>query len=518
VEVKLIEILSLKSEDGKRLNPHALKRFNDWQESILRKAPELGQLSLEQTQAYLRTYLDNDQLAELSRCLADTTEWLSSCMDTGDRYFPEAYATWVITPMSRIESLIVKAYQRFEAEQRKKAYDNRWRIVFLSMKPPVDDAKKYLTDTQETEFRLAMGRLIDAHLQQMPAHAIDLRRSDYAWWLKKIQDRKNEEAQRLQAICAADDYNQGLNQEIAYLISRLDPEEKDLPRYFRAKIRDKRCSDHNFDYVLSRRDETSLDHTLVTVANKRLEQLCPENLRPLIVFPSRYYRLYYPSPSASYSSEDTPSLDFSFDIFAVACAEVWLKSATKNFNGYDFDLPWVQEDNGLVLLEKPKFLAYHHLILRPEDFVGRVFWKSIPLVLLKGILNGETRPEGCTISAASDCATTYRVRGLDKGIQVPDRFAGYMRKIGTIDQMVAMGIVTKKVGNVIKAELDELEVKRGAPPSQEKGRRRDSLKETAFRLFDEGKRPGDADVKALGMKPNTAYRYYQEWKKTRNRI
>jgi hypothetical protein len=42
------------------------------------------------------------------------------------------------------------------------------------------------------------------------------------------------------------------------------------------------------------------------------------------------------------------------------------------------------------------------------------------------------------------------------------------------------------------------------------------VKDRVFRLFDEGKRPGDPEVKSLGIKPNTAYRYYQEWKKIQN--
>ncbi|MDH4292294.1 MAG: hypothetical protein OEV56_06780, partial [Dehalococcoidia bacterium] len=63
----------------------------------------------------------------------------------------------------------------------------------------------------------------------------------------------------------------------------------------------------------------------------------------------------------------------------------------------------------------------------------------------------------------------------------------------------------------------ELEVKHKILPAREKAVRRDSMKERVFRLFDEGKRPGDPEVKALGIKPNSAYRYYQEWKKASDR-
>lgn len=35
----------------------------------------------------------------------------------------------------------------------------------------------------------------------------------------------------------------------------------------------------------------------------------------------------------------------------------------------------------------------------------------------------------------------------------------------------------------------------------------------AFELFDQGKRPSNPEVKALGLKPKTTYNYFQEWKK-----
>jgi hypothetical protein len=79
--------------------------------------------------------------------------------------------------------------------------------------------------------------------------------------------------------------------------------------------------------------------------------------------------------------------------------------------------------------------------------------------------------------------------------------------------MVGMGMMTEKVGNIVKAVLSEMEPKPKISPAREKDRRRDTMKERTFHLFDQDKRPGDAEVKSLGIKPNTAYRYYQDWKK-----
>jgi len=511
----MTEIFSLEPEYKKRLNPHALKRLSDWQDRILREVPELGELTREQLTADLDTYLHDGEKVEFSKCVDDVAGWLRKCLDTGDTYFPYAYDTEVIHPMIRIESLTIEVYRRVESERRTKEYDARWRAVFLSIKPPVDDAKKYLNTKERDEFILAMGKAIDTYLEEGIAYLADARTFDYRWWLNEIQERKTKKAQEMQATNKAIEYNRRLNQEIANLTARLEHKQRDLGSYSRSEIRDGRYTSHNFDYVLSKKDQTHFDATLVNMANKRLEQLCPEDLRQFIVLPSQYYRRYYPLPSASYSSKEVPSLNFGFDVFAVAYAEVWLRPANTSLDGYEFLLPWIEDENGLPLLDKPKFLGYYYSVLRPEDLGGHVFLESIPLVLLKGLLNGEARPDGCAILAASDSNTTYRVQGFGGEVDVPDKFAEYLKSIGNMDKMIDMGVMTEKVGNIVKAALGEMAAKHEIPQAQERAVRTDNMKRRMFGLFDEGRRPGDPEVKALGLKPNSTYRYYQEWKKAR---
>jgi len=509
----MIEIFGLGPDYKERLNPGALKRFADWLERLLRNVPQAGQLTTEQLNTNLDAYLRDDEKVEFGNCVARIADWLHKCMDVGDRYFSYAYDRQVIDPMIRFESLIRETYQRAEAERRKKEYDDRWRAAFVSIKPPVDDAKKYLNDKEEGAFILAVGKAIDAYLEKGTSYLVDARAFDYRRWVNTVQERKMKEVQKQQATTRAIEYNRRLNQKIVELAARLDHKQRDLGSYLRSRIQDKRYTNHDFDYVLSKKDETNFDDTLAGIANKRLQQLCPEDLRQFIVLPSQYYRRYYPLPSASYSSEELPSLDFSFDVFAVAYAEVWLRPANMSLDGYEFLLPWIKDEKGVPLLKNPKFLGYYHLILRPEDLGSHVFWGTIPLILLKGLLNGEERPDGSRIVAATGDVITYRVEGFEEEVEVPNSFAEYLKSVGSIDKMIGMGVMTGKVGSVVKAAVDELEVKRKIPSATQKAARRDSIKERAFRLFDEGKRPSDPEVKALGIKPSTAYRYYQEWKK-----
>jgi hypothetical protein len=512
----MTKIFDLGSEYKGRLNAHALRRYSDWLGRILTEAPQIRHLTEEQVNADLDTYLSSDERIEFGRCEDDISGWLCKCLDTGGQHCRLAYDERVIDPMIRIKSLIIETYRRVDAERRKKEYDERWRAAFVSMKPPVDDAKEYLNDEEYDEFLLALGKAVNVYLEKGTSYLADERTSNYRRWLNRIQELKRKEAQKQQANTRADEYSHRLNQEIVGLTARLDHKQRDVRSYLRSNIRDKRYTNHNFGFALSKKDEADLDGVLVRTANERLKELCPKELRQFVVLPSQYYRWYYPLPSASYGFEEVPSLVFNFDVFAVAYAEVWLKPADTSIDGYEFLLPRIRDENGVPLLNKPKFLGYYYLILRPVDFGDCVFWGSIPLLLLKGLLNGEAKPDGSVILAATDSAITYRVEGLQEEVEVPDKFAGYLKSIGSTDEMVRTGVMTEKVGNIVKAALAETEVTRRNPPAAGTAGRRDSIKEIAFQLFDQGKRPGDPEVKALGIKPNTAYRYYQEWKKARN--
>jgi len=192
--IELARLFNIKPEDERRLNPHALERMNAWEVRILKETP---QLDIREVMTDLDTYLHDDERVEFNKSLATIKRWLSGCMDIANRYFFHPYATWVIDPMIRVESLIMRAYQRAEAERRKKEHEDRWCAAFVSINPPVDDAKKYLDDKEHDEFTLAVGKAIDAYLEKGEAYLDDARASDYGWWLKKIQEREGEEAQRL---------------------------------------------------------------------------------------------------------------------------------------------------------------------------------------------------------------------------------------------------------------------------------------------------------------------------------
>jgi len=549
----LAEMLGLKPGDEKRLHPDALKWFKDQRATIQREVP-LEELSDDD----LNTFLSDDEKREFIRCKDEIARGLVRCMDTGDgaSTSPVTDATIGLTvlrfkveslsPIHKIGLLLKNVYEHkvakakeeqtkreeeerkrqeqaqaekkrreeeAEAERREKEEEERWRAARKAVNPSINDAKRYLDKPGEYDkFIEAAREAIEVYMEKREDYLDDSRTFDYRTSLWKINYRKEEERQKIAANFAAKEYNRELNKEIVNLKSKLDPQRKNLSTYFQLKIKDKRHTGHKFDYVLSKEEEENFDRTLVRIANERLKQLIPNSLSQFIDIPSQYYRIYFPLPSVSYSFAGVPCLDFAFDIFAAAYGEVWLKPGKKSFGDYEFHLPRIEEGNYSVLLQEPKLLGYYYLVLKPEELGGYSFWQSIPLVLLRGLLSGETKPNGVTISEALDDSVTYKIPKFKEEVNIPDNFASYLRSIGSIDQMLSIGMMIEKVASIAKSELDELKVKHVASPL-DKMKGENSKKAKVFKLFSEGKRPSDPEVKSLGIKPESAYRYYQAWKK-----
>jgi hypothetical protein len=165
--------------------------MNAWEARILRKTTWLD---IQEIMTDLDTYLHDDERVEFNKSLTAIKRWLFGSMDIVSRYFSHPYATWVIDPMIRVESLIMRAYQRAETERQMKEYEDKWCAAFVFITPPVDDAKKYLNDKEHEEFTLAVGKAIEAYLEKGEEYMTDVRSFDYGWWLKKIKVRKEEEA------------------------------------------------------------------------------------------------------------------------------------------------------------------------------------------------------------------------------------------------------------------------------------------------------------------------------------
>ena len=209
-----------------------------------------------------------------------------------------------------------------------------------------------------------------------------------------------------------------------------------------------------------------------------------------------------------------PCLVISFDTFAAVYTEVLLKPKTRRFGSCSFHLPAKEEGNVLVPLDEPELLGYFQILLSSEELGGYIFWQVIPLALLGWLFEGGIKPSGIMISQTSDDGIRYRVKKFEGEINIPDEFSDYLRRIGSIDSMVDMGILTRKTADIAKSESGELEVQRKAWLPEEKGR--DTKKAKAFQLFGQGKGPSSPEVKALGLHKSTRFKYYKRYMTTHN--
>ena len=507
-EISLAEILFLNPEIKKGLHPHAALRYCKWVMEVLQEIRQLTTEEKVNVDADLDTYLTDGDKVWAKKYKDSILEWLRKCTNIGNvsPLYSPVYDRWVISDMSGLKSLVRKTYEaraaKLEAERKEKEDSERWRAAYIAIKPPDDDAKKYLNAKEYEGFERETWKAVDVYKEKGEDYLDYSGTFDYrrCLWLinyrkdeerQKIKYRKEKERQQITANLAAREFNDSLSKHIAGLKSKLNNRPRDLRTYFTTGIRDKRYTSHNFDYVLDDDQEQAFNATLISIANDKLRKIIPLDLLEFIEIPSMYYGLYFPLPSIRYSFKGIPCLDFNFDIFATAHAKVLLKPKEKTFGICRFNLPAEEEGNVLVPLEEAKLLGYFHVLLAPEDLDGYVSFEVIPLVLFNWLLKGGAKPAGVTISAASDGIITYKIANFQGEVTIPDKFAYCLKNIGSFDDLLNMGWVSEKVANIVRSQLGESKVEpEVAPQKKDKIERKDTGKARAFRLFDEGKSKG----------------------------
>jgi len=546
----LAGILSLKPDDEMSLHPEALKWF-----SLLRKQIEFEVPLKGLTDDDLNMFLTDDEKRDYNSLMGKIGLELSTCINKSgappntniwDEIASDLKATQaginLLVPMNSLKFLLEKVYERkvakakeerrkleeeekrkaeeareeqrtreekAEAERREKEDSERWCAAYVAVKPPLDDAKKYLNDEECDKFEKATWKAVDIYMEKGEDYLHGSGTFDYRWYLKKINDRKEKEQLVTAAKLRAKEYNQRLNKEKLRLKALLGPNRKDHESYFRKEVKDRRYTGQSFTQFLSKEEEQYFDKTIVDIGRKKLDEIVSSDFRQFI--DGNCWRSYFLLPSTEYSLAGVPCLDFMFDVFAIVEVRVWLKPGQKNFGDYVFNLPVREEKGYSVLLQEPELLGYHYLVLTPEDLGGYSFWQSIPLALLRGLLSGQTRPNGTTISAASDSMITYKIPKFREEVTIPDSIASYLKNIGNIDQLVSMGIITEKIASVAKNEVGEPKAADRALSLEGDSVRKDSKKAKAFELFSQGKRPSSPEVKTLGLHKSTRFKYYNQY-------
>ena len=509
-EISSCGIFSLNPEYEKRLHPHALKRFSDWKAEIIHEVPQLEQLIIDEFNADINIYLNDDEKSRAVKLRDNISKWLRKCLDIGNEYsrYSPVYDTSVISDMCGLKRLVKTAYEHKEEktkeEERKREEHRQWEVACLHVFPLQlsKDADRYLSNDEQEKFLKATGVAINVYLKQGDSYLDNYKTFDYRRWLKEINYRKEKEQIRNDAQAQAEAFCPTLAEWLEEMESKLSPREKDPIEIFKRYCSNKgeaRYLEESFADILGDDDrKKNWTQGFIPPAEKRLKKLIPEELRDFIL--TKPTVAFFLLPSANYSHCGIPCLDFYFDVFAVVTITVSAQAGQKVFNGYEFSF--------LTNLREPELLGFYQITITPNE---PDFWQSIPISIIRTLIDGILESPGITILKRTDRLTVYEVKKFEEDIcEIPISFERYCRSLGSFEKMRELGIIKERTAEI-------LELPRPISINHKSG---ESKKAQAFQLYNQGKRPSNSEVKSLGIKPESAYRYYQDWKKTvgNNRI
>ena len=495
------KIFSIDPEAEKRIHPEALKVLTNWEKF------ELLMLQAEITAADIDGYLEDNEKAELQRCVNQIWEGLKTCMDIGDKvtlydvYIGDIFLkNGIISdfqrtsrfPLFSLKSLLEKAcgrklekerreaeearekkrreeeqerqeaakaeeerkrqIEKAEQERKKKEEEERWHAAYRALNVPHADAEKYLEPEDLHRFIESIAGAVRAYMDKGESYTDDSRANDYLFYCDVIKRRKDKEQRKLAAAESARLFSYSLNEKINKLKASLYLTKRSPTKYFG---KDSRYTGQRFYDLLSPDERKDIFDTVQTMVKQELDELVSGELSNFIGWKhTQYYRLL---PTVDYVLDEIPCLDFSFDTEIVVEAEIWLKPSQKTFGGYVFDLPVIEENNYPVRLQEPKFLGYYYVHFAASKLPS-TFWQRIPLLLIASLSRGETEPPGVTILEASQSAITYRIKNFEKEVIIPAIFIDFLKAAGGIEGM--MGIMTQEVADIVQRKLTEV----GATP------------------------------------------------------
>jgi len=432
-----INIFALTPEDEQRIHPDALVRYKQL-ETDIHVVIIAGQLTVDDC----NTYLSDDEKLRFTNDINQITESLFKPRDVDDGNSTSPYSDAFVSPMIDIKTLYTKVYERREEQKE-------WQQALKLLEPPLKAAKLYLTSKEYEEFKKSIPAAARAYRACGDSYVFDRRAAPYWFKMTTISNRQKEAENRRNAEFEVLQYSRRLNAEADRLRSKLISKKEELEDYFKREVSDDRYDDgYSFARLLSGDRKTSCD----SIISRKVYGTIGGNFRPFMH--PKYTTRYFLLPYAQYSNEGIACIEFCFDIFAVVRIEVWLKPGEKAFSGYVFELPRIDKEGYALRIEKSEFLGYDYLVL-PDSELGSFFWKSIPLVLAQGLMNGEEVPAGTTVVEAWNGGTTYKINAFDDDVAIPESFSGYLKTLGGVDGMVSAGILTEKMATIIKKKLTE---------------------------------------------------------------
>lgn len=496
---KPLGIIKLDSRITALLYPRAQFRFNNWREELNKEVPELEELTIEQIVEDLDDHLDDNKKNSATKYEETIKGWLYECIDQGDGFKLVADSP-PFADMSSLKGLLREVYKckkiKAEEKQAKELKEKRIDEAYDTLgRPFYDDAKRYLPKEVD-EFSGSLKEAVNFHIKKDGKYNWSDLPYRYRSQVELIHHLKAKEQQQIQirndAQAQATAFGPTLVQGLKEIEKMLSPKKEDSTVVFKRRCSDngeKRYLGEPFSDILAKNSNWTEGY--ITPAEDDLRQSIPEELYDFILMETT--RNFFLLPEAHYGHYGVPCLDIYFNVFAVVTIKVLAKAGKKVFNGYAFDF--------LANLREPKCLGFYQITITPNQ---PTFWQSVPLIILYALMDGNLQPPGTTILQRTDQLTVYEVNKFEDDIcEIPISLERWCRNSGSMEKLKEATVIDGRTAEILEP-LRPISINH----KESKGK-----KAKAFQLFSEGKRPGDSEVKSLGIKPNSAYRYYQHWKK-----
>lgn len=164
------------------------------------------------------------------------------------------------------------------------------------------------------------------------------------------------------------------------------------------------------------------------VAKKMAEEWAPplsEKLKHPEVFRHESKAWSFPIPRIDFKKmEGVPALVWKFRPYAVITVRIWKKKTKKTFRGWTWTFP--PSDSPVATFTQ---------LLTPSLLEMNSKKEAItPWTLLRGLMSGEFRPEGCEIVEKSEETLVYKCEGYKERISLPSKFVDFLQSLRKEDK------------------------------------------------------------------------------------
>lgn len=515
---KPLAILKLDSGFVELLYPDAQRRFNEWQEELHEKVPELEDLTIEEIKADIDGHLTDNDKNRATECEETIIKWLRRYIYRGEgKRNLSAYDRGSSHAMIDLKYLLKKVYeqkkvkaeeerQRQEEEARKEEYKKKWDAAWEYLYPLklFKKVQHHLTDAEEKKWDQALRKATTAYVNG-DSNLASFEASEFVLWREEVAKREEEENKRLRARALAAQYDHELSSEIERFKSSLYAQRQNPSAFL--KQTSQGFTDE-FSHLLTSEQHEEVRSKYIDVESKKFRELMTSypDLADYSAINEEVGRWWlWASFQIDYELAGLPSLNFYLRPSVVFESQVTLKRHQGYFLEQLFTFP-------LNAQEKP--LGYFYGVISPDQFFDEdteagFWWQTIPIPLIEVIHQGGPLPKTIEVTACDSDSTIYKVRGFKELVLIPQEVAKWLQAFPTLEALVSLDYMSRNVYDIFFQHLQTT----GGSASPTATHHASSKKEQVFSLFDEGELPSSPRAKALGLTYKVCQTYYSAWKR-----